>query len=75
MENKNNNRHAIISIPFTGCLTIIIFAAIAGTMINECKRSKIRLENDKRKYKNDTIAAQKTTAINVLFLKDFPHTR
>ncbi len=37
------------------CLKVVILCAIAGILINECQRSEIRLENDKRKYYQNII--------------------
>ena len=74
-KNQNNNQRPIISLPINGCLMAVILSAIAGIMVNECKRSKIRLENDKQKYQNDTLRIPKTVANNTLFLKDFVRTR
>ena len=63
----------LFSIPLDGCLTLIILSAIAGIAINECKRSKLRLENDRQKYhQNDTTVTPNATAQNILFLKYLP---
>lgn len=59
MENKNNNSRTLVSVLLNGCLMVIILSALAGIAINECKRSQIRLENDKQKYQNDTISTLK----------------
>ncbi len=72
--NQTQNR-TLFSIPVSGCLMIIILSAIAGISINECKRSKLRLENDRRKYQqNDTIAPN-ATAQNTLYLKSLSRAR
>lgn len=61
--------------PVQRCLIVVILSAIAGIMVNECKRSKIRLEHDRQKYQqNDTIAPN-ATAQNTLFLKYLPRSR
>ncbi|MBO7656416.1 MAG: hypothetical protein J6S80_01670 [Alphaproteobacteria bacterium] len=73
--NPHQQTRTIFSVPLNGCLTLIILSAIAGIAINECKRSKIRLENDRQKYQqNDTIAPN-ATAQNTLFLKYLPRSR
>lgn len=49
-ENQRNPQQqprTLFSIPISGCLMVIILSAIAGIAVNECKRSKIRLENDR----------------------------
>lgn len=74
-ENKNNNSRTLFSVPLNGCLMVIILSAIAGIFINECKRSQIRLENDKRKYQNDTITTPRPTINNVFTLKNFTRIR
>lgn len=74
-KNQNNNQRPIISLPINGCLMAVILSAIAGIMVNECKRSQIRLENDKQKYRNEAIKPPKTVANNTLFLKDFVRSR
>ena len=74
-ENKNNNpknTHTLFSVPITGCLMIIILSAIAGIMVNECKRSQIRLENDRRKYQTDTTVQPNKFTNKILFLKNLP---
>ena len=76
MTNKDNTtseqRKTLVSIPISGCLMIIILSAIAGIMVNECKRSKIRLENDRQKYQQNDTVASNATAQNTLFLKYLP---
>lgn len=73
--NSQQQTRTIFSIPLNGCLTLIILSAIAGIAINECKRSKIRLENDRQKYQqNDTITPN-ATAQNTLFLRYLPRSR
>lgn len=72
MEQKNQNMQIQpnFRVPINGCLMTIILCAVAGIMINECKRSKIRLENDKRKYQmNDTV--EKITVDKIAQFKDF----
>jgi hypothetical protein len=69
-ENKNNNSRTLFSVPLNGCLMVIILSALAGIFINECKRSQIRLENDKRKYQNDTITTLKHIANNTFIFNN-----
>ncbi len=68
MINKNKNQESNLhqpqqnrpgcSIPLNGCFTVIIFSIIICILVNECRRSKIRLDNDRRKYQqNDSIIA------------------
>lgn len=76
-EYKTNQdpqqKRTLFSIPITGCLMVIILSAIAGIMVNECKRSQIRLENDRQKHqKNDTIQSRATTAPKTLFIRALP---
>jgi hypothetical protein len=71
-EQNNDNSRTIFSVPLNGCLMVIVLSAIAGIFINECKRSQIRLENDRKKYQNDTVVAPKSVSNNTLVLKKFP---
>ena len=72
-EQKNTQQpRTLFSVPVTGCLMVIILSAIAGIMVNECKRSKIRLENDRQKYQQNDTVASNATAQNTLFLKYLP---
>ena len=75
-EYKTNKRPQfwpIFPYPMQRCLIIVILSAIAGIMINECKRSQIRLENDRKKYQNnDTIQPQATTTPKTLFIRALP---
>ena len=71
-EQNNDNSRTIFSVPLNGCLMVIVLSAIAGIFINECKRSQIRLENDRKKYQNDTVVAPKAVSNNTLVLKKFP---
>lgn len=74
--NNRPQQKTLFSIPIPGCLMVIILSAIAGIMVNECKRSKIRLENDRQKYQqNDTIKPELKTAPNTLFIRTLPRTR
>lgn len=75
-QNANQTQNqTLFSIPVSDCLMIIILSAIAGISINECKRSKLRLENDRMKYqRNDTIAPN-ATARNTLYLKSLSRAR
>lgn len=74
-NETNNNQRTIFSVPLNGCLMVIILSAIAGIFINECKRSQIRLENDKRKYQNDTITSPKSFMHNTALFKNFVRAR
>lgn len=78
-EDKNTQpqqKRTLFSIPVSGCLMVIILSAVAGIMINECKRSQIRLENDRKKYQqNDTIKSDTATARNTLVLNALPQSR
>lgn len=72
-EPKSKTK-TLFSIPIPGCLMVIILSAIAGIMVNECKRSQIRLENDRQKYQqNDTIKPK--VAQNTLFIRALPRSR
>ena len=71
-EQKSQTK-TLFSIPLHGCLTVIILSALAGIATNECKRSQIRLENDRQKYqKNDTIQPHVATAPKTLFIRALP---
>lgn len=71
-NNQNQQKRTLVSIPIPGCLMVIILSAIAGIMVNECKRSQIRLENDRQKYqqtdttKLNTASARNTFVLNAL---------
>lgn len=70
---NGQQRKTLFSIPIPGCLMVIILSAIGGIMVNECKRSQIRLENDRQKYQaNDTIQPRAATAPNTLFIHGLP---
>lgn len=72
-DQESQQKRTLFSIPITGCLMVIILSAIAGIMVNECKRSQIRLENDRQKYqKSDTIQPRTTTAPKTLFIRAMP---
>lgn len=69
-QNQNQNqKRTLFSVSIPGCLTVIILSAIAGIMVNECKRSKLRLENDRRKYQQNDTIARGPTAQNTLYIK------
>jgi len=75
-ENQNNSQpRTLFSIPLTGCLMVVILSAIAGIMVNECKRSQIRLEKDKQKYQQNDSIKPKTISGNTLFLHTLPRSR
>ncbi|MBO4700246.1 MAG: hypothetical protein J5620_00670 [Alphaproteobacteria bacterium] len=72
-EPKSQTK-TLFSIPIPGCLMVIILSAVAGIIINECKRSQIRLENDRQKYQqNDNIKPK--VAQNTLFIRALPRSR
>ncbi|MBO4480226.1 MAG: hypothetical protein J5742_01200 [Alphaproteobacteria bacterium] len=71
IQSENNQKQptrTLFSIPLNGCLTVIILAAIAGIMVNECKRSQIRLENDRRNFQSDTITAKRDSTLPNTFV-------
>lgn len=78
-ENENKQpapKKSLVSIPITGCLMVIILSAIAGIMVNECKRSQLRLENDRKKYQqNDTIKPDTASLKNTLVLNALHRSR
>ncbi len=49
-----------ITFRLDGCLYIVLLSALCGIAINECKRSQMRLNQDKTKYEQ----AMKQSAIN-----------
>lgn len=68
-EQNQNQKQTLFSLSIPGCLTVIILSAIAGIMVNECKRSQLRLENDRRKYQQNDTTASRPTAQNTLYIK------
>ena len=74
-QAAQQEKRTLVSIPLHGCLMVIILSAIAGIMVNECKRSKIRLENDRQKYQNDTIKSNMTSTKNTFVLNALPRSR
>ena len=75
-EQKNTQQpRTLFSIPISGCLMVIILSAIAGIAVNECKRSIIRLENDRQRYQQNDTIARNSTAQSTLFLKYLPRSR
>ena len=47
-------------LPISGCLYVIFLCALCGIMVNECKRSKIRLNRDRSAYEyyQDSVKGQ-----------------
>lgn len=68
-EQNRNQKRTLFSASIPGCLTVIILSAIAGIMVNECKRSQLRLENDRQKYQQNDTTAPRPTAQNTLYIK------
>lgn len=74
-QQNSTQKRTLFSVSIPGCLTVIILSAIAGIMVNECKRSKLRLENDRHKYQQTDTIRPNTTAQNTLYLKHFARGR
>lgn len=72
LQQKQQNRPGC-SIPLHGCFTVIMFSIIICILVNECKRSKIRLDSDRRKYQQtDTVIdAPQLPDNTAVFMKHF----
>ncbi len=49
---SQNSKPISFRVRFDGCLLVVILGAIACISVNECNRSKIRLEKDKIELEN-----------------------
>lgn len=57
-DSKNNQRPGCFRITFSGCCTTIILLALTIIAMNECKRSELRLYEERRKFQQKTAPLQ-----------------